>query len=392
DTKIKIISPFAARQLSHSAPGLSPAPRKTGAVQAAQSQGPASSPLPGGGGGLAPLQRDSLGLHASRERWGRAGPGPSQPAAAERLRARVGRARGGLTQAQPDPRARARKEAPARPGGAQQRGPGAPGGVRGDRQHVRAALAGHPRAHRSADGVHQGRGRRFPPGVCSDALLTASRRLAAGAGGAEGRRTLGATRFGRRQTERGVLRGIQTRGRARWVPFSSTRPKRAAKASLQPCTWRTPACKRCRQRVLCTCSVLQAVYMVVSLYQRYTTLLGKMSSQEVDGVWQVIIGARAKMTTKQQEYLKLEGFWMTALQLSERAAEAAYQSGADLASVTAYNHIQLVKTHVQEVRQLSQRAESKLAEVQTEELIKMKGEEGSQLSESSKDEPYLRED
>lgn len=68
-------------------------------------------------------------------------------------------------------------------------------------------------------------------------------------------------------------------------------------------------------------------------------------------------------------------------------------SGADLASVTAYNHIQLVKTHVQEVRQLSQKAETKLAEVQTEELIKMKGEEGSQLSESSRDdEPYLRED
>ncbi|KYO39723.1 diablo-like protein, mitochondrial [Alligator mississippiensis] len=137
----------------------------------------------------------------------------------------------------------------------------------------------------------------------------------------------------------------------------------------------------------------KAVHVVVSLYQRYATLLGKMSSQEVDGVWQVIIGARAEMTTKQQECLKLEGFWMTALQLSERAAEAAYQSGADLASVTAYNHIQLVKTHVQEVRQLSQKAETKLAEVQTEELIKMKGEEGSQLSESSRDdEPYLRED
>lgn len=33
------------------------------------------------------------------------------------------------------------------------------------------------------------------------------------------------------------------------------------------------------------------------------------------------------MTTKQQEYLRLESSWMTALRLSEMAAEAAYQSG-----------------------------------------------------------------
>ncbi|NXP95589.1 DBLOH protein, partial [Passerina amoena] len=71
----------------------------------------------------------------------------------------------------------------------------------------------------------------------------------------------------------------------------------------------------------------KAVYTLVSLYKQYSNLLGKMNSEEVDAVWQVVIGARVDMTTKQQEYLRLESSWMTALRLSEMAAEAAYQSG-----------------------------------------------------------------
>lgn len=74
-----------------------------------------------------------------------------------------------------------------------------------------------------------------------------------------------------------------------------------------------------------------------------------------------------------------------------------YFSGADQASVTARSHIQLVKSQVQEVRQLSQKAETKLAEAQTEELIKAQGEESSLPqgilgSTEAGDDPYLRED
>ncbi|XP_067395686.1 diablo IAP-binding mitochondrial protein isoform X2 [Emydura macquarii macquarii] len=140
----------------------------------------------------------------------------------------------------------------------------------------------------------------------------------------------------------------------------------------------------------------KAVYTLVSLYRQYTNHLGKMNSKEMDAVWQVIIGARVEMTTKQQEFLKLESSWMTALHLSEMAAEAAYQSGADQASVTARNHIQLVKTQVQEVRQLSQNAETKLAEAQIEELMKTKEEESQPCTmpdtTEEVDESYLRED
>ncbi|NWV26088.1 DBLOH protein, partial [Origma solitaria] len=138
----------------------------------------------------------------------------------------------------------------------------------------------------------------------------------------------------------------------------------------------------------------KAVYTLVSLYKQYSNLLGKMNSEEVDAVWQVVIGARVDMTAKQQEYLRLESSWMTALRLSEMAAEAAYQSGADQASVTARSHIQLVKSQVQEVRLLSQKAETKLAEAQTEELIKAQGEDSlpQGVLGNADDDPYLRED
>ncbi|KAF2987584.1 hypothetical protein EK904_013257 [Melospiza melodia maxima] len=138
-----------------------------------------------------------------------------------------------------------------------------------------------------------------------------------------------------------------------------------------------------------------AIYTLVSLYKQYSNLLGKMNSDEVDAVWQVVIGARVDMTTKQQEYLRLESSWMTALRLSEMAAEAAYQSGADQASVTARSHIQVLKSQVQEVRLLSQKAETKLAEAQTDELIKARGEDSSLpqgVLGNSDDDPYLRED
>lgn len=137
----------------------------------------------------------------------------------------------------------------------------------------------------------------------------------------------------------------------------------------------------------------KAVYTLISLYRQYTNLLGKMNSQEEDDVWQVIIGARVEMTSKQQEYLKLETAWMTAVSLSEMAGEAAYQIGADQASITSRNHVQLVKSQVQEVRQLCQKAEAKLAEAQTQELRQRAQEgEGEDERPDQEHEAYLRED
>uniref|UniRef100_A0A452TFV3 Diablo IAP-binding mitochondrial protein n=1 Tax=Ursus maritimus TaxID=29073 RepID=A0A452TFV3_URSMA len=47
----------------------------------------------------------------------------------------------------------------------------------------------------------------------------------------------------------------------------------------------------------------KAVYTLISLYRQYTSLLGKMNSQEEDEVWQVIIGARVEVSKGQKTSL-----------------------------------------------------------------------------------------
>ncbi|XP_030073970.1 diablo IAP-binding mitochondrial protein isoform X2 [Microcaecilia unicolor] len=146
----------------------------------------------------------------------------------------------------------------------------------------------------------------------------------------------------------------------------------------------------------------QATYALIDALteytKRYTALLEKRNSKEEDAVWQVIIGARAEVNKKRQDYLKFESSWASALKLSELAAEAAYHAGADNASMTARHHIQLVQTQVQEIRQLAQKAESKLAEAQLEEIRKTKQDETvaeeSNTAGSVRDEneAYMRED
>ncbi|KAM4809620.1 diablo IAP-binding mitochondrial protein [Rhinophrynus dorsalis] len=147
-----------------------------------------------------------------------------------------------------------------------------------------------------------------------------------------------------------------------------------------------------------------AVYTLISLQQKYTALLDKMNPNEENAIWQVIIGARVQMKNLQEQYLKYESNWQRAVKLSEMAAEAAYQAGADQASVTVRNQIQLVQTQVQEIRELALMAEVQLAASQTEEIrrtiIEDKGDppnEGgprSSLSDSEEEIPeaYLRED
>ncbi|XP_063820535.1 diablo IAP-binding mitochondrial protein [Pseudophryne corroboree] len=114
----------------------------------------------------------------------------------------------------------------------------------------------------------------------------------------------------------------------------------------------------------------KAIHMLISLQQKYTSLLDQMNSSEESAIWQVIIGARVQMKILQEQYLKYEACWMRAVSLSEMAAEAAYQAGADQASVIVRNHIQLVQTQVQETRELALKAEALLAASLSEEIRK----------------------
>ncbi|XP_053557730.1 diablo IAP-binding mitochondrial protein [Bombina bombina] len=145
-----------------------------------------------------------------------------------------------------------------------------------------------------------------------------------------------------------------------------------------------------------------AVYTLKSLQQRYIALLDKMNSNEEGAIHQVIIGACVQMKKLHEEYLRYESNWQRAISLSEMAAEAAYQAGADQASVTVRNHIQLVQTQVQEIRELALKAETQLAAILTEEIIKTitddkdnppsGGNQRISLSEEEVPEAYMRED
>ncbi|KAE8635141.1 hypothetical protein XENTR_v10002526 [Xenopus tropicalis] len=146
-----------------------------------------------------------------------------------------------------------------------------------------------------------------------------------------------------------------------------------------------------------------AVYTLISLQQKYTSLLDKMNSNEESAIWQVIIGARVQMKQLKEQYLKYESSWQRAVSLSEMAAEAAYQSGADQASVTVRNHIQIVQTQVQQARNQAHIAEVQLAASQTDEIKRTITEDkgnppsgGSPRSSLSEEEEipeaYLRED
>ena len=67
--------------------------------------------------------------------------------------------------------------------------------------------------------------------------------------------------------------------------------------------------------------------------------------------------------------------------------------GAEHASLTAKNHIQMAQAQVEEVRQLTQEAERKLAQIKAEEIQRM-AEYASTLDINMEDIPeaYLRED
>ncbi|XP_062890627.1 diablo homolog, mitochondrial-like [Mobula hypostoma] len=145
----------------------------------------------------------------------------------------------------------------------------------------------------------------------------------------------------------------------------------------------------------------KAVYTLISIQQKYNGLTRKLNEKEEAAIWQVIIEARVKMKEKQESYLSFETKWMTAVQLCETAAEAAYQAGADPASVSVHTHVQVSQTQVNEVKQIALKAEAKLAEVQVEE-IRLKGKEESvkdtqqpaiqPANEDEIPEQYLRED
>uniref|UniRef100_A0A672YE58 Diablo homolog, mitochondrial-like n=1 Tax=Sphaeramia orbicularis TaxID=375764 RepID=A0A672YE58_9TELE len=122
----------------------------------------------------------------------------------------------------------------------------------------------------------------------------------------------------------------------------------------------------------------------ITLQRRFLASLGKLTSAEEDFFCQ-----HTFMIS-----LSLQSTWINAINLSKMAAETAYISGAEQASVTIRTNIQLAQSQVEEARKLSADADKKLAETKVEEIQRM-AEYTAFLGDSEEHEvheAYLRED
>ncbi|CAJ1065027.1 diablo homolog%2C mitochondrial-like [Xyrichtys novacula] len=139
----------------------------------------------------------------------------------------------------------------------------------------------------------------------------------------------------------------------------------------------------------------KAVYTLISLQKQYLNSLGKLTAAEEDTIWQVIIGQRAQINDKKDECKRFELTWMTAVKLCETAAEAAYTSGAEHASITVRTNIQVALTQVEEAQKLSTDADKKLAETKVMEVERI-AQYAASLENTNEEEEipeaYLRED
>ncbi|XP_016117230.1 diablo homolog, mitochondrial-like [Sinocyclocheilus grahami] len=83
---------------------------------------------------------------------------------------------------------------------------------------------------------------------------------------------------------------------------------------------------------------------------------------------------------------------MTAIDLSELAAEAAFNEGADQASVTAQNSLQLSQSQVEHVRQLMLEAERQLKDSKAEDSERFQNALSTAMEDEDVPDAYLRED
>ncbi|XP_018527216.1 diablo IAP-binding mitochondrial protein isoform X1 [Lates calcarifer] len=138
----------------------------------------------------------------------------------------------------------------------------------------------------------------------------------------------------------------------------------------------------------------KAVHTRIALQRRYLASLGKLSPAEEDSLQQAINGQRAEVSDRLDECKRFESTWINAVNLCKMAAEAAYTSGAEQASITVRTNIQLAQSQVEEARKLSVDADKRLAETKVEEIQRMA--EYTAFLEDSEEhevhEAYLRED
>lgn len=143
----------------------------------------------------------------------------------------------------------------------------------------------------------------------------------------------------------------------------------------------------------CLADYAKAVHTRIALQRQYLASLGKLSPAEDDSLWKLINSQRAEAADRLSQCKHFESAWTFAMDMSKIAAEAAYVSGAEQASITVRTNIQLAQAQVDEAKKLSIEADRKLAETKADEIQRMAEYHAFlQDSEHEVHEAYLRED
>ncbi|XP_061104180.1 diablo homolog, mitochondrial-like [Conger conger] len=136
---------------------------------------------------------------------------------------------------------------------------------------------------------------------------------------------------------------------------------------------------------------VKAAHMLVALQKRYVASVTRLNPSEEHAVWEVIIRQRAEVREKRDDCKQFESTWMKAINLCELAAEAAYNAGADQASVTARSSLQVALSHVEQAQQRALEADRLLEEFRAEKAERT-AHLASAPAEEDVPEAYLRED
>ncbi|XP_041851088.1 diablo homolog, mitochondrial-like [Melanotaenia boesemani] len=138
----------------------------------------------------------------------------------------------------------------------------------------------------------------------------------------------------------------------------------------------------------------KAVHSRIAFQRQYLAAVGKVSPAEEQSLKQAISDWRSEAAERLTECKRFESTWINAVNLCKVAAEAAYSSGAQQASISITANIQVAQSQVQEAQKRSEEAEKKLAETKVDEIQRMA--EYAAFLEGSEErevhEAYLRED
>lgn len=137
---------------------------------------------------------------------------------------------------------------------------------------------------------------------------------------------------------------------------------------------------------------IKAVNNLVRLHEHYVASISQLSSADEDAIWQLILSRRKEVTERRNDLKRFESCWMIAIDLSKMAAEAAFNAGADQASVIAQNNLQLTQSQVEHLRQQMQEAEKQLEDSKAEESERLQNALSTAMEDEDVPDAYLRED